>query len=251
MSSQSSNKFLTQSLFAIALVLSAGNAIASEPLPKVSTTASLSDTVLDRPATTSKNSLAQSGSTNSDNALNRNGVGIGFRFGNSTSFGIDGKFGIADNFALRPSIYFGNKPGVENKAVAVEGGIVPAGTFTNQNSGIAFGLAATYEYKDLGDRLKSYIGPRIEFSSASGPLTAGGTSFTGTNINVNQTKIGLIAGTDYEVSDDFTIGASSTFNFSNSISGNYSDPNGSQSLNNVAQPSGSSLEFGIRAGYRF
>jgi hypothetical protein len=247
MSIPSPVKFLTQSLFALTLVLSASNAIAAEPLPKVSTTARLSDTVLDRPTTPSKDSLAQSRFRNRDNDSKRNDVGIGFRFGNSTSIGIDAKVGISDNFSLRPSLYFSNKPGVENKAAPG----APAGTLTNQNSGIAYGLAATYDIKlDENGRTTAYIGPKIEFSSASGALTAAGISFPGTNINVNQTKIGLMAGGDFAVSDDFTIGANTTLNISNSISGNASVPGGSGSLNDF-QTTGSSLEFGIRAAYRF
>jgi acetyltransferase-like isoleucine patch superfamily enzyme len=338
MSIASSVKFLARSLFTLSLLLSPIGSVIAGEIPTIATKTNLSDAVLDRTATTPKTSLAQSGSTTSNSASKRNDVGIGIRFGNSSSFGIDGKFGVADNFSLRPSIYFGNKPGVENQAgslpvdiastapftitesfklptsytvpqafstavpftlgaavtvggttfpagstipagTTVPAGVIipagtsvaagttiPAGTFlpqgfpvpagliTNQNSGTAFGLAATYDFKlDDSGRSTAYIGPKIEFGSASGQVTAAGTPVPNTKINVNQTKIGIIGGGDFAVSDDFTVGANVTLNLSNSVDVTPAPgfSAGGLNLNNFSRSTGSSIDFGIRAAYRF
>lgn len=103
-----------------------------------------------------------------------------------------------------------------------------SGNAIAQVSGTALGLAATYDFNlDNSGRTTFYVGPKIELLNASGP-----------NINVSQTKIGLIAGSDFQVSDDFTVGANVTLNLSTSS-------------NIVGLPAGSSLQLGIRAAYQF
>jgi hypothetical protein len=74
-----------------------------------------------------------------------------------------------------------------------------------------------------------------------------------TYINVNQTKIGLIGGGDFAVTDDFIVGANVTLNLSNSVdvTPGFGFSSGGVNLNNFSRSTGSSIDFGIRAAYRF
>jgi Opacity family porin protein len=133
------------------------------------------------------------------------------------------------------------------------GVLIPAGTIGSRLSGgTSFGLAATYDFKlDSQGKSIAYIGPKISFSSASGPATINGADIAGSNLDVSETKIGVVFGADYGISNDLTIGANFTYNLSRSVntSGSFGVINGN--INNVVQSTGSSLDFGIRAGYRF
>jgi acetyltransferase-like isoleucine patch superfamily enzyme len=134
------------------------------------------------------------------------------------------------------------------------GTVIPAGTIGSRLSGgTSFGLAATYDFKlDQQGKSTAYIGPKIAFSSASGPATINGADIAGSNLNVSETKIGLVFGADYGISNDLTIGANFTYNLSRSVntSGSFGVVNGN--INGVTQSAGgSSLDFGIRAAYRF
>jgi Opacity family porin protein len=129
----------------------------------------------------------------------------------------------------------------------------PAGLIGSRLSGTSFGVAATYDFKlDPQGKSTAYIGPKLAFASSSGPATFNGADIPGSNLNVSETKIGLVAGADYGVSDNFTIGANVTYNLSNSVnaSGSINYLGISDIANNV-RSTGSSLDFGVRASYRF
>lgn len=130
---------------------------------------------------------------------------------------------------------------------------VPAGIIGSRLSGTSFGLAATYDFKlDSQGKSTAYIGPKLAFSSASGPATFNGNDLPGSKIDVSETKIGLVAGADYGISDNFTIGANVTYNLSRSVNASGSiNFFGIPNINNNVQPAGSSLDFGVRAAYRF
>lgn len=242
----------------IPLLISIGNAVASE-LPNISTKISLSDLTLDRSKLPQSNALAQTGLENSQ--TKRNDLGLGIQFGNSTSFGIDGKIGVAENFSLRPSVYFGSQLGVANKAIPANdptnssGAEIKAGRVTNSNTGTSFGIAATYDFKiDPDGKTSIYIGPKIAFTSASGPITADGVKQSNTANNIfdfSETKIGLIVGADMAVTNDLAIGVNAAYNFSRSISAAGSGLQGFPTGRSLFQPAGTSLDFGIRAAYRF
>jgi Opacity family porin protein len=130
---------------------------------------------------------------------------------------------------------------------------IPAGIIGSRLSGTSFGVAATYDFKlDPQGKSTAYIGPKLSFSSASGPATFNGNDLPGSKIDVSETKIGLVAGADYGISDNFTIGANVTYNLSRSVNASGSiNFLGLQNINNNVQPAGSSLDFGVRAAYRF
>jgi opacity protein-like surface antigen len=240
------------------ILISIGNAVASE-LPKISTQISLSDLTVDRFRLPQSNALAQTGLENSQ--TKRSDLGLGIQFGNSTSFGIDAKIGVAENFSLRPSIYFGSQPGVENKAIPANnptnssGSEIKAGRVTNSNTGTSFGIAATYDFKiDPDGKTSVYIGPKIVFTSAAGPVTVDGAKQSNTPNNIfdfSETKIGLIIGADMAVTNDLAIGVNAAYNFSRSISTSGSGLQGFPTGGSLFQPAGTSLDFGIRAAYRF
>jgi opacity protein-like surface antigen len=242
----------------IPILISIGNAAASE-LPKISTKVSISDLTLDRSELPQSNALAQTGLENSQ--TKRNDLGLGIQFGNSTSFGLDGKIGIAENFSLRPSVYFGSQPGVENKAIPANdptnssGSEIKAGRVTNSSTGTSFGIAATYDFKiDPDGKTSIYIGPKIAFTSASGPVTVDGVKQSNTPNNIfdfSETKIGLIIGADMAVTNDLAIGVNAAYSFSRSISASGSGVQGFPTGSGLFQPAGTSLDFGIRAAYRF
>lgn len=124
------------------------------------------------------------------------------------------------------------------------------GFLKSKPTGTAFGLAVTYDIKlDPQGKSTAYIGPKVAFSSASGALTFGGVENPDVKLNTNETKIGLVAGADYAVSDNFTVGANVTYNISRSLNGSVSV--GGRSLTDFIQSSGSAVDFGIRFGYQF
>jgi opacity protein-like surface antigen len=252
-------RFVSQLLLGfIPILISIGNAVASE-LPNISTKISLSDLTLDRSELPQSNAIAQTGLENSQ--TKRNDLGLGIQFGNSTSFGIDGKIGVAENFSLRPSVYFGSQPGAENKTVPPNSTFNPtsfeykAGRTTNSNTGTSFGLAATYDFKlDSEGKTVAYIGPKVSFTNSSGPATVDGTkqpNIPSNKIDVSETKISLIAGADIAVTNDFTLGANVGYNFSRNVNVSVPALQGIVSTGELFQPSGSFLDFGIRAAYRF
>jgi hypothetical protein len=222
---------------------------------------------LSLPATAQPTNNVDSGASQGgleNSQLKKNNVGLGIQFGNSTSFGIDGKVGVSDNFSIRPSIYFGSKVGIESKELSADkaktlGGVdtggrnIPAGFSTISGSGTSLGIGATYDFKiDPENKTSLYVGPKISFNSASGPQiltnpTTKESVETGTKTNLTETKIGLIFGGDFAVSNDFTIGANITYNLGRSISVSNSGPNTGE----IFQPSGSALDFGIRAAFQF
>jgi opacity protein-like surface antigen len=129
---------------------------------------------------------------------------------------------------------------------------IPAGTLGSKLNGTTFGIAATYDFNlDSKGKSTAYIGPKIAFSSSSGAVTLAGADIPGSKIDINETKIGLVLGTDYAVSDDFTIGANLTYNLSRSLNGNISLGSSTPSIDNIIQSTGSSLDFAVRVGYRF
>jgi opacity protein-like surface antigen len=129
---------------------------------------------------------------------------------------------------------------------------LPAGTIGSRLSGTSFGLAATYDFKlDPQGKSTAYIGPKVSFASASGPATINGADVPGSKLDISDTKIGIVAGADYGISDNFTIGANVTYNLSRSVSGSGSFGVLNTNVNNFIQPAGSSLDFGVRASYRF
>jgi Opacity family porin protein len=132
---------------------------------------------------------------------------------------------------------------------------LPAGTIGSRlTRGTSFGLAATYDFRlDPQGKSTAYIGPKVSFASASGPATINGVDLEGSNLDVRETKIGLVLGTDYAISNDLTIGANLTYNFSRNtnVSGTYGIIDGSVSDFARSTNGGSSLDFGIRAAYRF
>jgi Opacity family porin protein len=130
---------------------------------------------------------------------------------------------------------------------------IPSGLIGSRLSGTSFGLAATYDFKlDPQGKSTAYIGPKLAFSSASGPATFNGNDIQGSKIDVSETKIGLVAGADYGISDNFSIGANVTYNLSRSVNASGSiNALGIPNINNNIQSAGSSLDFGVRASYRF
>jgi Opacity family porin protein len=130
---------------------------------------------------------------------------------------------------------------------------IPSGLIGSRLSGTSFGLAATYDFKlDPQGKSTAYIGPKLAFSSASGPATFNGNDIQGSKIDVSETKIGLVAGADYGISDNFSIGANVTYNLSRSVNASGSiNAFGIPNINNNIQSTGSSLDFGVRASYRF
>ncbi len=166
-------------------------------------------------------------------------AGLAVQFGNSTSIGIQGRVGVADNISIRPEIFFNSSSTLESRQLGIQ----------SNASGPSFGLAATYDFKlDAQGQSTAYIGPKVSVSSlSSDPFTIQGVPY---KAQVDETKIGLVAGVDYAVSSDFLVGANITYNLSRSTS--VSDGNGSRiNLNDIVQSSGNSVDFGIRASYRF
>jgi hypothetical protein len=108
-------------------------------------------------------------------------------------------------------------------------------------SGVAYGAAVTYDFESTDKKLSGYIGPRVLF--ASGSSKAG--NF---DTNTNETNIGLLVGTDYAISPDFTVGLSGTYNFSKTGT---LDVSGSGGFKGSSSVSGSSFDVGINFGYRF
>lgn len=241
----------SQFLIGCGLLLGSIDLATASEIPVVSTKVSLSDLTLDKSPSTSTQ-IAQSSSEQVQPKKNSD-VGLGIQFGNSASFGIDYRVGVADNFSLRSSVYAGSQPGAENKRIPAGSGIfdgaVEAGLITNSNTGISYGIAATYDFKiDSDGKTSAYIGPKVAVTSVSGPLTVNGQQSNLGTLDLTEAKIGLIFGADMAVTKDLDIGVNATYNFSRSISASVQGLPGAGSF---IQPTGSSLDFGIRAAYRF
>jgi Opacity family porin protein len=143
---------------------------------------------------------------------------------------------------------------VPGNTIIPAGVLIPAGTIGSRlSNGTSFGLAATYDFQlDPEGKSTAYIGPKVSFTSASGTATINGVDLAGSSLNVSETKIGLVFGTDYAISNDLTIGANFTYNLSRSVntSGTFGIIDGNIS-DFSRSAGGSSLDFGIRAAYRF
>lgn len=141
---------------------------------------------------------------------------------------------------------------VPANTVIPEGTVVPSGSITSRASGTSFGLAATYDFNlDREGKSVAYIGPKVSFASASGPAVYQGSDIPGSNINVDETKIGLVLGADYAVSEDFVVGGNLTYNFSQNVSGSARLGNNAANVSNFIQSNGSSVDLVLRAGFRF
>ncbi len=228
--------------------------------------------------------LAMTNGANAQEALTTSkqySIGPAIEFGGGgTSFGIKGKIGVSPQFSIRPTVLFGYKPSVSgsdllkgtttnNQGTSPNNptGATPTSdqqaalnSFVNDSlgSGIGYGLALTYDFRSSDGKIQGYIGPSILFGSASNSANATGLSTTGfpngTSIatSTSETNIGLTAGTDFAISENFTAGVNATYNFSRS--GNYNlNANipgvGDASLN--APLSGGNFKFGVNFGYSF
>ncbi len=199
-------------------------------------------------------------------------IGPAIEFGGAgTSFGIKGKIGVSPQFSIRPTVLFGYKPTVSgsdllNGSTTVSGSLIPGGSATAANntlpniissqslgdfgSGTAYGVALTYDFRSPDNKITGYIGPSILFGSASRSVTDSGISATST---VSETNIGLTTGTDFAISDNFTIGLNATYNFFRSGTYSVNIP-GSATFpaTSVNGPiSGGNFKFGVNAGYSF
>ena len=109
-------------------------------------------------------------------------------------------------------------------------------------SGTAYGLAVTYDFAFPNSKISAYAGPRLLFASGSGQLN----NFS---INTNETHIGLIAGADYAISEQFTAGLNVTYDFSVSGSNSYNQI-GTTNNGNFPVSSGG-FNLGVNLGYSF
>jgi hypothetical protein len=174
-------------------------------------------------------------------------AGLAVQFGNSTSVGIQGRVGVADNISVRPELFFSSASNVENKVTV---GGFPPGTLKGNLSGPSFGVAVTYDLKlDPQGQSTAYLGPKVSLASLSGSVVTNQGTEVIQKISLDEAKFGLVAGVDYAVSNDFLVGANITCNLSRSLS--VSNNGGRTSLNDEIQSSGNSVDFGIRASYRF
>jgi hypothetical protein len=141
---------------------------------------------------------------------------------------------------------------VPANTVIPSGTVVPSGSLSSRATGTSFGVAATYDFNlDRQGKSTAYIGPKVAFASASGPATYYGQDIPGSNVNISETKIGMVIGADYAVSDDFVVGANLTYNISRSTSGSGTLGNNSGNISDFIQSNGSSLDLGVRVGFRF
>jgi hypothetical protein len=177
------------------------------------------------------------------NRLNGNSIPIGTVIPAGTNISVGSSIGNGQVLPAGLSFPTGT-------AVPVQ---VPRGSTIVKNlSGNSFGLAATYDFKlDSQGKSVAYIGPKIAFSNASGSASFAGADIPQAKVNASETKIGLVAGLDYGLSDNFTIGANATYNFSRSLSSSGSFAGTSADISNLIQSGGSALDFGVRASYRF
>jgi hypothetical protein len=178
-------------------------------------------------------------------------AGLAVQFGNSTSVGIQGRVGVADNISIRPELFFNSGSTVENKVtIPTFVGNFPPGTLKGNLSGPSFGVAVTYDLKlDPQGQSTAYLGPKVSLASLSGSVVTNQGTEVIQKISLDEAKFGLVAGVDYAVSNDFLVGANITCNLSRSLS--VSNNGGRTSLNDEIQSSGNSVDFGIRASYRF
>lgn len=187
--------------------------------------------------------------------------------GGGTAFGIQSKITVSPQFSVRPIVLFGYKPstGRDNVTQSLINDRVSAGIplalaveFSKSaegqaqidavsrtiGTGTAFGLAATYDFKSPDSKIVGYVGPRILFGSASGSGNIGAVPFT---VDTKELNIGLTAGADYAVSDNFTAGLNATYNFSRNGTSTLTTPAGSADI----PISGGGFNFAINVGYNF
>ena len=187
--------------------------------------------------------------------------------GGGTAFGIQSKIIVSPQFSVRPIVLFGYKPSVGRGDVtqsliddrvsagfpldlAVEFSKSALGqeqidtVSRTIGTGTAFGLAATYDFKSPDSKIVGYVGPRILFGSASGSGNLGGVPFT---VDTKELNIGLTAGADYAVSDNFTAGLNATYNFSRNGTATLTAPTGSSDI----PISGGGFNFAVNVGYNF
>jgi hypothetical protein len=214
----------------------------------------------------------------------QNSIGPAIEFGGGgTSYGIKSKIGVSPQFSIRPTILFGYKPSVSGSDILK--GTVTNNQGTNQpinptgaiptsdqqsalnsfasdslGSGIAYGLSLTYDFKSADGKIQGYIGPSILFGSASnssnttgsGASTLGFPNGVSATTSTSETNIGLTAGTDLAISENFTAGVNATYNFSRS--GNYNFSANAPGVGNAsltAPLSGGNFKFGVNFGYSF
>ncbi len=191
-------------------------------------------------------------------------IGPAIEFGDAgTAFGIKGKIGVSPQFSIRPTVLFGYQPTVSQGNVlngsitGIDGTVIQLSTLgsslgsinsqavANVGTGTAYGIALTYDFKSPDGKFQGYVGPSILFGSASRSDTLGGIPAT---VSTSETNIGLTAGTDFIISDNFTAGFNTTYNLSRSGSFNVNAP-GVGVIN--APISGGNFKFGVNFGYSF
>lgn len=190
-------------------------------------------------------------------------IGPAIEFGEvGTAFGIKGKIGVSPQFSIRPTVLFGYQPSVSGSNIlngsitGIDGSVVQLSTlgtslnfidtqaFANVGSGTAYGIALTYDFKSPNGKIQGYVGPSILFGSASRSDTVNGLPRTA---SASETNIGLTAGTDFIISDNFTAGINTTYNLSRSGSFNVNVPG--VAIN--APISGGNFTAGFNFGYNF
>jgi Opacity family porin protein len=210
-------------------------------------------------------------------------IGPAIEFGGGgTSFGIKGKIGVGQQFSIRPMILFGYKPSVSgsdilkgtgtnnqvtNQPIILDPRLITPTDTKNANlvseypgSGIGYGLALTYDFKSADGKIQGYIGPRILFGSASNSVNITGSTASALTLadgasittSTSETNIGLTAGTDFAISENFTAGVNATYDFYRSGNYNFSGNSlvtGATSIN--APLSGGNFKFGVNVGYNF
>ncbi len=108
-------------------------------------------------------------------------------------------------------------------------------------TGTAYGVAVTYDFQSADSKLSGYFGPRVMFANGSSKIG-------NLDTTTNETSFGLLAGADYEIISDLTVGLSATYNFFKSGSLTVTGPGG---FSGSALVSGSNLDIGVNVGYRF
>jgi hypothetical protein len=191
-------------------------------------------------------------------------IGPAIEFGDAgTAFGIKGKIGVSPQFSIRPTVLFGYQPNVSGSnflngsITGIDGSTIQISTLSsslsainsqavaNVGTGTAYGIALTYDFKSPDGKFQGYIGPSILFGSASRGDTLGGVPVS---ISTSETNLGLTAGTDFILSDNFTAGINSTYNLSRSGSSNINAPG----VGVINVPiSGGNFKFGVNFAYNF
>jgi Outer membrane protein beta-barrel domain len=173
-------------------------------------------------------------------------IGPAIEFGGGgTNFGIAGKYNLGEQFSIRPLILFGRKTTVSNSNLTKSlGGSYTASdinsiaNLVDNFSGIGYGVAATYNFKSLDNKIAGYIGPRI---LSSGVSVTGTKGFTPVQIDITEINVGLTAGADFALTPDLSAGLNATYNFYRGVRIDSSD----------IQNLGSTTNFGVNFTYSF